>query len=82
MAPEMLSRRGYGKSVDWWSLGALIYEMVTGNPPFQDKDEKRLYEKIRNEKVRALSSCRRCDGDVPCFRSRCRATCPPPAITF
>lgn len=30
MAPEILMRVGHGKAVDWWSLGALMYDMLTG----------------------------------------------------
>ncbi len=37
MAPEMLLRNGYTKAVDWWSLGALFYEMLAGKPPFECK---------------------------------------------
>lgn len=29
-APEILARSGHGKAVDWWSLGALMYDMLTG----------------------------------------------------
>jgi hypothetical protein len=29
-APEILTRTGHGKAVDWWSFGALIYDMLTG----------------------------------------------------
>ena len=34
LAPEVLLKKGYGKAVDWWTLGCIIIEMVTGNPPF------------------------------------------------
>lgn len=35
LAPEILSEEGYDKSVDWWSLGVIFYEMVTGISPFK-----------------------------------------------
>ena len=44
MAPEMLTRNGYGKGVDWWSLGALCFEMLSGKPPFTAKTQKDLGE--------------------------------------
>ena len=37
IAPEILERKGYDDSVDWWSLGCLIYEMLDGKPLFQFK---------------------------------------------
>lgn len=30
LAPEVLLKQGHGKPVDWWTLGCIIYEMVTG----------------------------------------------------
>jgi p70 ribosomal S6 kinase len=41
MAPEIVTRQGHGRAVDWWSLGALIYEMMTGLPPFMSEGRKR-----------------------------------------
>ncbi|KAJ3318088.1 camp-dependent protein kinase catalytic subunit [Blyttiomyces sp. JEL0837] len=46
LAPEIIQSRGYGKAVDWWALGILIYEMIAGHPPFFDDDPFKLYEKI------------------------------------
>jgi p70 ribosomal S6 kinase len=55
MAPEMLARNGYGKAVDWWSLGALFFEMLTGSPPFTSKNSKDLDKKIMTENFNSPS---------------------------
>ena len=34
LAPEVLARKGHGKAVDWWNLGMVLYEMLTGLPPW------------------------------------------------
>ncbi|XP_017316358.1 ribosomal protein S6 kinase beta-2 [Ictalurus punctatus] len=46
MAPEILNRSGHNKAVDWWSLGALMYDMMTGSPPFSAENRKKTIDKI------------------------------------
>jgi len=58
MAPEMLARKGYGRAADYWSLGCIAYEMLSGLPPFQRKrneGSKDLFRKIMQEKVKMPS---------------------------
>ncbi|CAI9742850.1 S6 kinase beta-1-like [Octopus vulgaris] len=54
MAPEILMRTGHGKAVDWWSLGALMYDMLTGSilkcklnfPPYLTNEARNLIKKL------------------------------------
>ncbi|TFK87405.1 kinase-like protein [Polyporus arcularius HHB13444] len=48
LAPEIISNERYNKSVDWYALGVLIFEMLSGLPPFHEPDlaPVKLYEKI------------------------------------
>ena len=46
LAPEILQNKGHGKSVDWWSLGVLLCEMLTGDPPFYNKNVQTMYRLI------------------------------------
>ncbi len=46
MAPEMLLRQGYSLAVDWWCLGVLVYEMLTGEHPFTGATNQEMYRKI------------------------------------
>ena len=39
LAPEMLKRQGHGKSVDWYLLGVLFYEMLVGIPPYYSNNK-------------------------------------------
>ncbi|KAK1332294.1 hypothetical protein QTO34_006967 [Cnephaeus nilssonii] len=47
IAPEILQGLKYSFSVDWWSFGVLLYEMLIGQSPFHGDDEDELFESIR-----------------------------------
>ncbi|XP_040176768.1 ribosomal protein S6 kinase beta-2 isoform X2 [Rana temporaria] len=46
MAPEILAHKGHNRAVDWWSLGILLYDMLTGSPPFTGNNRKKIIDKI------------------------------------
>lgn len=48
LSPEVLDRRGHGTGVDWWNLGMVTYEMLTGLPPWYTTDRDKLFERLRN----------------------------------
>ncbi|OWB76588.1 hypothetical protein B5S32_g741 [[Candida] boidinii] len=52
MAPEVLRGEDYGVSVDWWSLGAVIFDMCTGKPPFTGNNHKAISDKIIKQKIK------------------------------
>ncbi|XP_072941846.1 ribosomal protein S6 kinase alpha-1-like [Epargyreus clarus] len=52
LAPEIILSKGYTYSVDWWSLGILMYEMNAGYPPFYSSDTMKLYGKILDGQFR------------------------------
>uniref|UniRef100_A0A8C0EHK2 Protein kinase C n=1 Tax=Bubo bubo TaxID=30461 RepID=A0A8C0EHK2_BUBBB len=47
IAPEILLGQKYNTSVDWWSFGVLLYEMLIGQSPFHGQDEEELFQSIR-----------------------------------
>ncbi len=52
LAPEILTNKGHGKGVDWWTVGVIIYEMIAGIDPFNADDPMEIYKNILRGKVR------------------------------
>ncbi|EFP11338.1 CRE-AKT-1 protein [Caenorhabditis remanei] len=46
LAPEVLEDNDYGRCVDWWGVGVVMYEMMCGRLPFYSKDHNKLFELI------------------------------------
>lgn len=47
LSPEVLKKEPYGKPVDIWACGVILYIMLVGYPPFWDEDQHRLYAQIK-----------------------------------
>ncbi|KAG7234736.1 hypothetical protein INR49_004069 [Caranx melampygus] len=49
LAPEVLHKQPYDRTVDWWCLGAVLYEMLYGLPPFYSRNTAEMYDNILNK---------------------------------
>jgi len=47
LAPEVIMKKGHGKDVDWWTFGSIMFEMLTGLPPFYTSDREELFDRIK-----------------------------------
>ncbi|KAK1265676.1 Serine/threonine-protein kinase AtPK2/AtPK19 [Acorus gramineus] len=52
MAPEIVLGKGHDKAADWWSVGILLFEMVTGKPPFVVDNRAKIQQKIIKDKIK------------------------------
>jgi len=51
LGPEIVQEKGYDKTVDWWALGIIIYELLVGVTPFFNRNKNMLLQKILQAKV-------------------------------
>lgn len=51
LAPEVIQSKGHTTAVDWWALGILIYEFLTGYPPFWNQNPIEIYKQIVSKPV-------------------------------
>ena len=51
LSPEMVQRKGVGKSADIYGIGAVLYEMISGTPPFYSNEIEKLYQNIKKSKL-------------------------------
>ncbi|XP_011301178.1 RAC serine/threonine-protein kinase [Fopius arisanus] len=52
LAPEVLEDNDYGRAVDWWGVGVVMYEMMCGRLPFYNRDHEKLFTLILLEEVK------------------------------
>ncbi|XP_052620874.1 probable serine/threonine-protein kinase KIN1 homolog [Lactuca sativa] len=52
MTPEIIQGRGHDKAADWWSVGILMYEMLSGKPSFRGGNRQKIQEKIVKDKIK------------------------------
>jgi len=56
LAPEVILRQGHGKAVDWWTVGCITYELLTGLPPYYTSDREELFDRIKLSSVKYPSN--------------------------
>ncbi|XP_028299721.1 microtubule-associated serine/threonine-protein kinase 2, partial [Gouania willdenowi] len=51
IAPEVILRQGYGKPVDWWAMGVILYEFLVGCPPFFGDTPEELFGQVISDEI-------------------------------
>ncbi|KAL1483314.1 hypothetical protein MTO96_033274 [Rhipicephalus appendiculatus] len=64
LAPEVLRKEAYDRTVDWWCLGAVLYEMLYGLPPFYSRDTVEMYDNILHKQLRLRTNISAAARDI------------------
>ncbi|KAI9320193.1 kinase-like domain-containing protein [Dichotomocladium elegans] len=76
MAPEIILQQGYGRAVDWWALGVLIFQMIFSQSPFYGEGDEDIWQSILHDEIEfpphasssTVSICRRLLDRDPALR--------------
>jgi len=52
LAPEMIKQAGHNKSLDIWNIGVLMFELLTGSPPFEGSSQQELFDSILHFRIK------------------------------
>ncbi|CAJ1416989.1 unnamed protein product, partial [Effrenium voratum] len=62
-APELIASKGHTHAVDWWTLGVLSFELMSGHPPFESATPMQIYAKVQKG-INAVTFSKRLKGDI------------------
>jgi len=62
-APELIASKGHNQAVDWWTLGILTFELLSGHPPFESATPMQIYQKVKKG-INRVAFPKKCRGVV------------------
>jgi cGMP-dependent protein kinase len=65
-APELIASKGHTNAVDWWTLGILTFELLSGHPPFESATPMQIYQKV-NKGITKVQFPKACKGEAESF---------------
>jgi len=65
-APELIASKGHTQAVDWWTLGVLTFELMSGHPPFESATPMQIYQKV-TKGIQRVAFPKKCKGHVENF---------------
>merc|ERR1711953_157122 len=63
-APELIASKGHTNAVDWWTLGILTFELLSGHPPFESATPMQIYQKVTEGVTVAFPDTSNAHGDA------------------